>query len=298
MTSEQAGWSRHYDLANADLGWQYKGWPLSPGAADLDSVAEAGLNLFADDFMFPVMVISHSDLMHNIEVVARFCADSGVSLAPHGKTTMSPELSHLQLEAGAWAITASTGSQARIYRAFDVPRILIAHQVVDPAAVTWMADELDAHPEVELFCLIDSVECVDLMEAALAGRPAGRPIDGLVELGMVAGRTGCRTIDGAVQVAERIAASERIRLVGVEGYEGILHFHGDDFSEVDEFLHRMRALTERLAAAGHFDHLDEVIVTAGGSMFPDRVVAILGGDWDIGRPVQPVSRPGGDVTHD
>ncbi len=298
MTSEKAGWSRHYDVANADLGWQYKGWPLSPGNADLDSIGEAGLNLFGDDFMFPVMVISHSDLMHNIEVVARFCADSGVSLAPHGKTTMSPELSHLQLEAGAWAITASTGSQARIYRAFDILRILIAHQVVDPAAVTWMADELDAHPEVELFCLIDSVECVEAMEAALAGRALKRPIDGLVELGMMAGRTGCRTIEGAVEVAERIAASDRIRLVGVEGYEGILHFHGDDFSEVDEFLHRMRELTERLAAAGHFDHLDEVIVTAGGSMFPDRVVAILGSDWDIGRPVRPVIRPGGYATHD
>ena len=298
MTNDTDTWTRHYDVANADLGWQYKGWPLSPGAADLDSIAGAGLNLFADDFMFPVMAISEGALAHNISTVARFCEDSGVSLSPHGKTSMSPELSHLQLEAGAWAITASTASQARIFRAFDIPRILIAHEVVDPAAVTWMADELDAHPTVELLCLIDSVEGVELMEAALAGRPVGRPIDGLVELGMTGGRTGCRTLDGAVRVAERIAASDRVRLVGVEGYEGILHFRGDDFSEVDEFLGRMRELTERLAAAGHFDHLDEVVVTAGGSMFPDRVVAVLGSDWDIGRPVRPVIRPGGYVTHD
>ena len=268
------------------------------GNADLDSIADAGLNLFADDFMFPVMVISESALVHNIDTVARFCEDSGVSLSPHGKTSMSPELSHLQLEAGAWAITASTASQARIFRAFDIPRILIAHQVVDPAAVVWMADELDAHPTVELLCLIDSVAGVELMEAALAGRPAGRPIGVLVELGMTGGRTGCRTLEGAVAVADRIAASDRIRLVGVEGYEGILHFRGDDFSEVDEFLGRMRDLTEHLAAAGHFDHLDEVVVTAGGSMFPDRVVAILGSDWDIGRPVRPVIRPGGYATHD
>ena len=298
MTSETAGWRRHYDVPNADLQWQYKGWPRLVGGADLATATSGEFNLFADDFMFPVMAISESDLTHNIDTVARFCADSGVSLSPHGKTSMSPELSHLQLEAGAWAITASTASQARIFRAFDIPRILIAHQVVDPAAVTWMADELDAHPEVELLCLIDSVAGVDLMEAALAGRPAGRPIHGLVELGMMSGRTGCRTLDEAVRVAGRIAASDRIRLVGVEGYEGILHFRGDDFSEVDEFLGRMRDLTERLAAAGHFDHLDEVIVTAGGSMFPDRVVAILGGDWDIGRPVRPVIRPGGYVTHD
>ena len=298
MTNGTAAWRRHYDVANADLQWQYKGWPLSPGSADLGSVGSSEFNLFADDFMFPVMVISESALVHNIDTVARFCEDSGVSLSPHGKTSMSPELSHLQLEAGAWAITASTASQARIFRAFDIPRILIAHQVVDPAAVVWMADELDAHPSAELLCLIDSVAGVEQMEAALAGRPAGRPIGGLVELGMMGGRTGCRTLEGAVAVAERIAASDRVRLVGVEGYEGILHFQGDDFSEVDEFLGRMRELTERLAAAGHFDHLDEVVVTAGGSMFPDRVVAILGSDWDIGRPVRPVIRPGGYATHD
>ena len=246
--------------------------------------------------MFPVMAISESALAHNIDTVARFCQDSGVSLSPHGKTSMSPELSHLQLEAGAWAITASTASQARIFRAFDIPRILIAHQVVDPAAVVWMADELDAHPTAELLCLIDSVAGVELMEAALAGRPAGRPIGALVELGMMGGRTGCRTLEGAVAVAERIAASDRSAWTWRATRAS--HFRGADFSEVDEFLGRMRELTEHLAAAGHFDHLDEVVVTAGGSMFPDRVVAILGSDWDIGRPVRPVIRPGGYATHD
>ena len=298
MPREPAGWPRRYDVANADLHWQYKGWPRSPNGADLASAGSAGLNVFRDDFMFPVMVLSERDLAHNIATVARFCDDSGVSLAPHGKTTMSPELCHLQMQAGAWAITASTASQARIFRAFDIPRVLIAFQVVDPAGVTWMADELDAHADVELLCLVDSLDGVDLMEAALAGRPVGRPIHSLVELGIMSGRTGCRTITEAVAVAERIAASDRLRLVGVEGYEGILHYRGDDFSEVDAFLGRIRELTETLGAAGHFDHLDEVIVTAGGSMFPDRVVAILGGDWDLGRPVRPVIRPGGYVTHD
>ena len=78
------------------------------GDADLGTATSGEFNLFADDFMFPVMVIPESDLVHNIDTVARFCADSGVLLSPHGKTSMSPELSHLQLEAGAWAITAST----------------------------------------------------------------------------------------------------------------------------------------------------------------------------------------------
>ena len=294
----RSDWPRHYDLNSSDLTWQYKGWPRYAEGFDLESVGRRGLNIFADDFMFPVMVLAERDLAHNIETVSRFCADNGVSLAPHGKTWMSPELAHRQLEAGAWAITASTASQARIYRAFAVPRIVIAHQVVDPAGVEWMADELDADPGVELMCLVDSVEGVGLMEAALDARPAGRPIDVLVELGLAGGRTGCRTIDEAVSVARRIAGSDRLRLVGVEGYEGIVHYAGDDFTEVDAFLDSVRGLTEQLAEAGLFDELDEIIVTAGGSMFPDRVVAKLGLGWELGRPVRLAIRPGGYVTHD
>jgi D-serine deaminase-like pyridoxal phosphate-dependent protein len=256
------------------------------------------LNIFDDDFMFPVMVLAENDVAHNIDTVARFCRDNRISLAPHGKTTMSPELSHRQLDAGAWGITASTASQARIFRAFGVPRIVIAHQVVDPAAVRWMWDELTSTPEADLICLVDSVEGVGLMEAALDGRPDGRPIDVLVELGMPGGRTGCRTVEQAIEVATRIEESKRLRLVGAEGYEGIVHYQGDDFTQVDTFLATLRELTERLGAAGLFDHLDEVIVTAGGSMFPDRVVSMLGHGWNLGRPVRPVIRPGGYVTHD
>lgn len=287
----------HHELS-ADTMWQYKGWPGALDNAVLSSVGDRALNLFDDDFMFPVMCLAETALKHNIATLARFCDENDVSLAPHGKTTMSPELSHRQLDAGSWAITVSTASQARIFRAFGVPRILIAHQVVDPAAVRWAWNELQAHSDVQILCLVDSVGGVELMDSALDGRPEGRPIEALVELGMQSGRAGCRTVDEAMAVAHRISASPRLRLAGAEGYEGILHFQGDDFSEVDAFLTQLRVLTERLAEHGLFDHLDEVVVTAGGSMFPDRVVAILGSGWDLGRRVRVVIRPGGYVTHD
>ena len=291
-------WPTHQDTGGGDLSWQYKGWPRRSPDVRLDSVGELGLNIFEDDFMFPLKVMSETALEHNIATVAKFCADTGTSLAPHGKTSMSPEIAHRQLDAGAWAITASTASQARIYRAFGIPRILIAHELVDPAGVRWAWEELQGDAQAEIICLVDSVAGVDCMEAALAGMDDGRPIDVLVELGMTGGRTGCRTEDEAKQVAARVNASARLRLIGVEGYEGILHYEGDDFSEVDRFLMRIRVLVEDLAAVGAFDDLDEIVVTAGGSMFPDRVVALLGSGWDLAKRVRPVIRPGGYATHD
>jgi D-serine dehydratase len=41
-----------------------------------------------------------------------------------------------------------------------------------------------------------------------------------------------------------------------------------------------------------------VIVTAGGSAFPDRVVAALGSRWELIRPVRLVLRSGCYLTHD
>lgn len=284
--------------ASVDLDRMYKGWPPGVGPAEVETGRGPRLNLFDSGFLFPVAAISAPDLDHNLAVVSRFCAERGVSLAPHGKTTMSPEIIARQLDAGAWAITAATASQARVMRAFGVERVLIAHQLVDPAAVRWAFDELAADSQAEILALVDSIEAVEAMERALSGRGEGRPIDVLVELGTRRGRTGCRSIGEAVEVADRAAASDRLRLVGAEAYEGVLHRSDGSFEAVDELLGGLRELVGRLDGRGMFDHLDEIVVTAGGSTYPDRVVALLGGQWAASKPVRLVIRPGCYVTHD
>lgn len=284
--------------ASVDLDRMYKSWPPGVEPAEVEAGRGPRLNLFDGGFLFPVAAISAPDLDHNLAVVSRFCAERVVSLAPHGKTTMSPEIITRQLDAGAWAITAATASQARVMRAFGVKRVLIAHQLVDPAAVRWAFDELAADSQAEILALVDSIEAVEAMEQALDGKPAGRAVDVLVELGASRSRTGCRSIDEAVEVAGRAAASDRLRLVGAEAYEGVLHRSDGSFEAVDELLGGLRELVGHLDGRGVFDHLDEIVVTAGGSTYPDRVVALLGGQWASSKPVRLVIRPGCYVTHD
>ncbi len=48
--------------------------------------------------------------------MAGYCAAAGVRLAPHGKTTMAPQLFARQLAAGAWAMTAANVGQVQVYR--------------------------------------------------------------------------------------------------------------------------------------------------------------------------------------
>ena len=60
----------------------------------------------------PVLVLLESALSFNVERMARYCTDHGVELAPHVKTTMSPEIARRQLDAGAWAVTVANPAQA------------------------------------------------------------------------------------------------------------------------------------------------------------------------------------------
>lgn len=70
---------------------------------------------------------------------------------------MAPQLFARQIEYGAWGITAATPHQVRVYRAFGVRRVFLANELVDAAALRWLARELAADPDFRFVCYVDSV---------------------------------------------------------------------------------------------------------------------------------------------
>jgi D-serine deaminase-like pyridoxal phosphate-dependent protein len=294
------GSDRLTTLLDHPIDWRHKGFPATSEPISVADVATQRWSLLAGDLLLPVIVLKESALEHNISLMARFCRDHGVWLAPHGKTTMAPRIFERQLDAGAWGLTAATVSQARIFRRFGVDRILLANEVVEPGALAWVAGELAEAPEFEFFCLVDSTEAVSQMTDALTTAGAAAPVAVLVELGLPGGRTGCRTIEEAGAVAEAVAGSPALELAGVEGFEGVIGHEPTKatLAAVDDFLRRIRTLTLELADAGAFAARDEILVTVGGSAFFDRVVDELATGWDLDLPVRLVLRSGCYVTHD
>jgi D-serine deaminase-like pyridoxal phosphate-dependent protein len=282
------------------IDWRFKGMPADVFGATIGEVADRRLDLFADGFVGPLVVLDAPALEHNLTTMAQWCAVHGVSLAPHGKTTMAPQLFSRQLDHGSWAITAANASQLRVYRAFGVSRVLLANQLLDPAALRWLAGELDRDPEFEFSCWVDSEAGVALMTEVLSELSPARPVDVLVELGATGGRTGARDVGTALAVARAAARSPFLRLTGVGGYEGALAHDASAASRstVDSYLTGLRALALQLAGDGYFDGLDQVVVTAGGSAYFDQVAATLGEPWPDGLPVLPVLRSGAYLTHD
>jgi D-serine dehydratase len=240
------------------------------------------------DAPLPLLVLRESAVAHNLALMQRWCDERGLALAPHGKTSMAPALIRRQVDAGAWAMTAATVPQLAVMRAAGALRILLANEIVGGPEIAWLERE---RADIEVLCLVDSVAGVAALDAGVS-----RPLGVLIELG--GARAGCRTDEEALAVADAVAASSRLVLAGVEGYEGTL---GADrapatLAAVDAFLDRIRAFAETLDARGAFADVDEVIVTAGGSVFFDRVAERL--RPSLRRPVRVAVRPGSYVTHD
>ncbi|MBL1117269.1 amino acid deaminase [Streptomyces sp. 110] len=284
-------------LARERVDHRFKGLPPNAEGLTVGELAAERRSLFTGGFTTPVLALSAEALEHNLVAMERYSAAHGLAFAPHGKTSMAPRLFERQLAHGAWGITAAVPTHVRIYRAFGIQRIFLANEVVDAAALHWLAAELDADPEFRFIAYVDSVRGVELMDAALREAGARRPVDVVVELGGGEGaRTGVRTEAECAAVADAVAAAGTLRLVGVAGYEG--EVPKPDGERVRAWLRRLTALAADFDAAGRFEDVDEVIVSAGGSAWFDAVADVFAELPTLSRPVLKLLRSGAYVSHD
>ncbi|WP_406258518.1 amino acid deaminase [Streptomyces nigra] len=284
-------------LAEERVDHRFKGLPPDADGLSVAELAAQRRNLFTGGFTTPVLALSAERLEHNLALMETYAARHGLAFAPHGKTSMAPALFQRQIERGAWGITLAVPHQVRVARAFGVERIFLANELVDAAALRWIAGELAADPHFRLVCYVDSVSGVRLMDAALRDAGAGRPLDVVVELAAGEGaRTGVRTDEECAAVADAVAATGTLRLVGVAGYEG--EVPRADPERVRAWLRRLVALAAGFDKAGRFAGLDEIVVSAGGSAWFDAVADVFAEIPELSVPVLKLLRSGAYVSHD
>ena len=99
------------DLAALDsftLDHRVKGMPGGIAPFPLGKIGERRWNVLREDLPLPLAVLKESALAHNGAWMRRFLDLSGARIAPHGKTTMAPQLFERQLADGAWGMRRSS----------------------------------------------------------------------------------------------------------------------------------------------------------------------------------------------
>jgi len=247
-----------------------------------------------DDFATPLLAIDKLALENNLQVMAKWVADHGFELMPHGKTTMAPALWRRQIEAGATDITVATPWQARVALSQGAQTVQLANNYMDFHELTWAVTCLRQHLEQTLIVWADSLDAVEWLDGAIGKLDAVRPLDVLVDLGAMGGRTGARTPEAAMAIASAVNKSPRLKLVGAAGYEGAFGHDRSaaDVTRVRQYLDSLRDLFATVR-----EMIDEPpIISAGGSAFFDVVADELGGVVD--GTCRVVLRSGAYVTHD
>ncbi len=254
------------------------------------AIMSAPANLLAEEVYIPAALLKNTALDIYIAWLQRYADARGVSLAPHGKTTMTPWIFQAQQRAGAWGIGVGSAWQASAAMASGVERVLMVNQLVGRANMQAVS-RLKAHYRTaEFICCIDSLANARALSTFFNERR--QTLDVLIELGVAGGRCGCRSVEDALALAQAAAELPGLRLRGLELYEGVLH--GDDPQPQVEALLRQAA-----DLACRMEHLveGEFVLTGAGTVWYDVVCNI----WLAAKKparCRIVIRPGCYITHD
>ncbi len=288
-------------ILDLDLDSRTKGIPLTDSTIKLRDVGRQGWNVLRGDMMFPLLTLRQEWMRHNLKVMRDYAEFHGVSVAPHGKSSVCPQLYAEQMSVGGcWGITAATVQQAAVVAATGIENIVIANEVMARANIEQLVALKQKWPRAEIFSLVDSKEAVEQLAEFGRGRLAGGRFQVLVEVGYVGGRTGVRTRDKARALLAVIAQHRDIvELCGVECYEGTINLPDADktIAAVDAFLDLAVAVLGDCRASGAFAPGRDVLLTAGGSAYFDRVVRRFT-DPETGSGVRVVLRGGSYMTYD
>jgi D-serine dehydratase len=274
----------------------FRGLPLPSGSA-LKPEKLVGRSILDGSVAVPIAVLKREEVNHNAAWMQSFVEKYDIALWPHGKTSMAPAIFGWQIAQGAEWLSLASATQAHVARQAGINRILIANQVVNKFDLEYLAQTVTLDSEFEVMCFVDSVAGVSRFASALEQAGCPRNVGLLLEIGAAGGRAGVRSLKDALAVARAVAASPRLSLAGLAGYEGIYTPKDpQSLEKVDRYLAHV-VDTARALDAEHLFAGEQIILSAGGSKFFDRV-AIQFGAARLSRPVKTVIRCGCYLFHD
>ncbi|MEO8097534.1 MAG: DSD1 family PLP-dependent enzyme [Acidobacteriota bacterium] len=157
----------------------------------------------------PALVLDLDAFETNLTRMAAHVKQNSKQLRPHAKAHKCPEIARRQIAAGAIGVCVATVVEAELMAAAGIPGLLLTSPLADPAKMARVV----ATGAMVVVDHADQVRWYD--EAAQA---SGRKLDVLVDLDVGDHRTGARSKEQALTIADLLDAAEHLELRGIQGY--------------------------------------------------------------------------------
>jgi len=167
-------------------------------------------------FDTPGLVVSEDILHKNIAEMAAFAKSVGVNLRPHIKTHKTPQITRLQLAAGAIGITCAKVGEAEVMvEQAGVQDVLIAYPTIGEEKFRRIVALLE---RARIIVAVDSIDAAKAMSRSMA--KYDRVLDVSIEVNTGQNRSGKKAGDEAVNFALEIARLPNLRIQGIMTHEG------------------------------------------------------------------------------
>jgi 3-hydroxy-D-aspartate aldolase len=192
----------------------------------------------------PALLIDLSVLERNIRIMSEFMRDKKAKLRPHFKSYKCPNISHMQIAAGAKGITCAKTSEAEVLANAGIRDILVANQIADPNKIYRLA--CMAKAGVKITVAVDRIE--NVMALSKIAKTTGSTLHVLLEVDVGMNRCGINTPEEALELARRVERSEGLAFEGLQAYEGHLVYDEETPTRLTDEVkrHGVRAMIAKV----------------------------------------------------
>ncbi|RUM08742.1 alanine racemase [Rhizobium chutanense] len=265
----------HAATENGLIDERVRGFPPGHPPLPLAEIGQQGWRPYDGRMALPLISLDRQAFACNVDLMMAYVKSHGAEIAPHAKTPMSTALSDALLSAGAWGTTVADIRQAAVLLKAGQRRLILANEIGGIAAARRLAALLGHYPDAEVHVFVDSTALVEALHSAWQERSDLPPLGLLVEFG--AGRAGIRSVETAAAILDAILAVETpaFRLTGIAAYEGAAATGNADETmlRIDALMAMTSDFLPKIRARIGLER--PLLVTAGGSVFFDVVVARL-----------------------
>jgi D-serine deaminase-like pyridoxal phosphate-dependent protein len=167
------------------------------------------------DLDTPALLVDLPRMERNVQRMAAFAREAGVTLRPHVKTHKIPALAHLQLTAGATGITVAKLGEAEVMADAGITDILVCYPIVGGEKLERLS-HLARRARISV--ALDSIEVASGLSSA--ARAHGVHFDVFVEVDSGLNRCGLPPGDAPVDLLRHIARLEGLAPIGLLTHAG------------------------------------------------------------------------------
>ena len=256
------------------------------------------LNIIKENIQFPILSIDKLQLINNIRIMKNFAIKNNLSLAPHCKTFMSPQLINNHLKK-TWGLTISNNQQLSTIINLNVKNIIYGNLIVNEANLIQYLDIVKKYRKLtNIYYCIDSLFGLNLLMKVVTKKKYKFKIRILIELGTKNGRCGIRNFKSFKKIVISLNnIPKNILVSGLFFYEGAIK--NSSLSKVSKKIMDLLQFTFRCHEELVYQNLYKEkikLISGGGSEYFDLVTKYFN-KFNTKNDTKLILRPGSFIAY-